>query len=46
MWDLVRCPETELEPPALDAQSLNNWTSREVPLFIFFLKLKIILLRF
>ena len=41
MWNLVSCPETELEPPAL-GQSLNNWTSREVPLY-FFLKLKILL---
>ena len=41
MWDLSSRPSVELVPPAMDAQSLNNWTIREVPrmclvLFFFF----------
>jgi len=28
---LVPCPEMELTLPALDVQSLNHWTAREVP---------------
>ena len=32
----VPCPGIEPEPPALEAQSLNHWTTRELPmLFIF-----------
>ena len=31
MWNLCSQPETELPPPALKAQSLNHWTTREVP---------------
>ena len=31
MWDLVLWPEIEPRPPALGAQSLNCWTTREVP---------------
>ena len=30
MWNLCSQPETELPPPALKAQSLNHWTTREV----------------
>ena len=30
---LVHLPEIELTPPALEAQSLNHWTNREVPIF-------------
>ena len=29
-WDLVPWPEIQPEPPALGAQSLNHWTTREV----------------
>ena len=32
MWDLAACPGIEPGPPALWAESLNNWTTREVPL--------------
>ena len=31
MRDLVPCPGIETRPPALGAQSLNHWTTREVP---------------
>ena len=32
MWDLiVPWPGIELVPPAVEAQSLNHWTAREVP---------------
>ena len=31
MWDLSSRPSVELVPPAMDAQSLNHWTIREVP---------------
>ena len=31
-WDLVPWPEIEPRPPALGAQSLSCWTTREVPL--------------
>ena len=30
-WDLVLWPGIESRPPALGAQSLNHWTTREVP---------------
>ena len=30
MWDLSSPTGTELKPPALEAQSLNTWTAREV----------------
>ena len=33
MWDLVPWPGTEPRPPALGAQSVNHWTTREVPQF-------------
>ena len=32
MWDLVPWPGIEPGPPALGAQSLSHWTTREVPL--------------
>ena len=35
MWDLVPWPGIEPRPPALGAQSLSHWTTREVPVFIF-----------
>ena len=35
MWDLAPCPGIEPRPPALGAQSLSHWTTREVPKFIF-----------
>ena len=31
MWDLVPWPGIELRPPALGAQSLSHWTTRDVP---------------
>ena len=31
MWDLVPRPGIEPGPPALGAQSLSHWTTREVP---------------
>ena len=31
MWDLVPWPGIEPGPPALGAQSLSHWTTREVP---------------
>ena len=31
MWDLFPWPGIELEPPALGAWRLSDWTSREVP---------------
>ena len=31
MWDLVSCPGIKSGPPALGAQSLSHWTTREVP---------------
>ena len=31
MWDLVPWPGMEPGPPALGAQSLSHWTTREVP---------------
>ena len=31
MRDVVPRPGLELEPPALGAQSLTHWTTREVP---------------
>ena len=31
MWDLVPQPEIEPGPPAMGAQSLTHWTTREVP---------------
>ena len=30
-WDLVLCPGIEPKPPALGAQNLSHWTTREVP---------------
>ena len=34
-WDLSLRPGTEPEPPALGAQILSPWTTREVPQFVF-----------
>ena len=31
MWDLAPRPWVQSEPPALGAQSLSHWTTREVP---------------
>ena len=30
-WDLIPQPGIEPLPPALELQSLNHWTAREVP---------------
>ena len=35
MWDLVPWLGIEPRPPALGAQSLTHWTTREVPLWSF-----------
>ena len=34
MWDLVPWPGIEPRPPALGAQSLKHWTTREVPICV------------
>ena len=31
MWDLSSPPVLKPPPPAVEAQSLNHWTAREVP---------------
>ena len=36
MWDLVPWPGIESRPPALGAQSLSHWTTREVPFVAFY----------
>ena len=33
---LVSQPDIELMPPAMEAQSLNRWTTGEVPSIVFF----------
>ena len=38
MWGLVPWPGMESEPPALGVCSLNHWTTRKVPSYIFFKK--------
>ena len=35
MWDLVPWLGIEPRPPTLDAQSFSHWTTREVPLWFF-----------
>ena len=35
MWNLVTWPGIEPGLPVLGVQSLNHWTSREVPIFFF-----------
>ena len=35
MWDLAPQPGVEPMPPAVEARSLNHWTTREVPTLIF-----------
>ena len=37
MQDLSFPIRDVLEPPAMEAQSLNHWTAREGPVFIYFL---------
>ena len=37
MWDLVPWPRIKLQPPALVAWSLSQWTTREVPGLVFIL---------
>ena len=46
MWYVARgilVPRPGMEPalPALEAQSLNHWTAREVPVLLFFFFLNI-----
>ena len=38
MWDLVPRPGIEPGPPALGAQSLSHWTTKEVPQHFFLVK--------
>ena len=33
MWDLSSLSRDQPMPPALEAQSLNHWTTREVTIF-------------
>ena len=35
MWDLISPPGVEPMSPALEVRSLNHWTTREVPIFLF-----------
>ena len=35
MWDLSSPPRTEPMSPAPEVWSLNHWTTREVPIFLF-----------
>ena len=35
MWDLVPWPRIKLQPPALGAWSLSQWTTREAPGLVF-----------
>ena len=35
LWDLSSPPRMEPVPPALEAWSLNHWTAREFPKFLF-----------
>ena len=37
MWDPVPWPGIEPGPPALVAQSLSHWTTREVPIYFYIL---------
>ena len=37
MWDLVPWPGIEPGSPALGAQSLSHWTTRQVPVLLSFL---------
>ena len=41
-------PQPGIEPlsPALEVQSLNHWTSREVPLFLFYFALMVLIFLF
>ena len=47
MWDLGPhpCPGIEPMPPALEAQSLNQWTTRE-SLFLFTVRFIVLCLHF
>ena len=36
MWDLVPCPGIKPRPPALGAQNLSQWTTRQVPSLVAF----------
>ena len=46
MWDLVPWPGIEPRLPALEALSLNHWTTREVPSLEFRVLLLLLLSRF
>jgi len=37
MWDLVPWPGSKPRPPALGIWSLSHWTTREVPIYTFYL---------
>ena len=43
MWDLAPWPGIEPGPPALGAQSLSHWTTREVPISSFLRNLHTVL---
>ena len=36
LWDLIPRPEIEPVSPAVEAQNLNHWTTREVLLMLYF----------
>ena len=38
MWDLTSPTRVEPAPPAVEAQSLNYWTTREVLFIIFYMQ--------
>ena len=48
LWDLLPRQRLEPRPPALGAQSLSHWTTRDVPKHTIFLKLhfKYLIMRF
>ena len=34
LWDISSCIRDQTHPPAWEAQNLNHWTTREVPLLL------------
>lgn len=42
MWDLSSRPKIKPEPPAVEVESLNHWTTREIPVVILFQTIKAI----
>ena len=37
MWDVIPWPGIKPGPPALEVQSLSHWTTREVPIYCFWI---------